>query len=55
MPREVYPFATAAKAFYICGSLPFAAKVVSEKSDIFKKYLNDIKYIFDFINVIMFD
>lgn len=34
IPKEVYPFATAARAFSIWGSLPFEAKVVSEKSDI---------------------
>jgi hypothetical protein len=32
--------ATAARAFYIWGSFPLAAKVVSEKSDMLKKYLN---------------
>ncbi len=32
IPSEVYPFETAASAFSICGSLPFEAKVVKEKS-----------------------
>jgi hypothetical protein len=35
IPNEVSPLATAASAFYIWGSLPFDAKVVSEKSAMF--------------------
>ena len=45
IPKDVSPLATAAKAFSIWGSLPFEAKVVSEKSAIFKIYLNLIKYL----------
>ena len=41
MPRDVSPLATAASAFSIWGSFPLAAKVVREKSDMFKKYLNN--------------
>jgi len=36
IPKDVYPLATAARAFSIWGSLPFEANVVNEKSLIFK-------------------
>jgi hypothetical protein len=44
IPNEVYPLDTAARAFSIWGNLPLDAKVVNEKSLIykivFKNYLN---------------